>query len=172
METFPGAGGDAVFSMLSTEVDIFPAGGGEAVLESFWEGVGFLPENGAGAVLTEPGLEVVVVFLVSKIPVFAGGVGVEIFLACGVFGGGWGGSGFVLFGLGLEGELGFFAAPDTLMVAVVVAVVVMVAAMVGFAVGGVCAASSASGLTTTKEVTGVTKLYLRDRLVALSVSNL
>ncbi len=79
-----------------------------------------------------------------------------------------------MLGLGLEGELGFFAAPagDTLVVAVVVAVVVIVAVTVGFAVVGVGAASSASGLTTTKEVTGVTKLYLRDRLVALSASNL
>lgn len=75
VETFPGAGGDAVFRALSREVGIFPAGGGEAVLESFWEGEGFLPENGAGAVLT--GLEVVVVFFIG-----------EIFLVCGVFGGG------------------------------------------------------------------------------------
>lgn len=46
----------------------------------------------------------------------------------------------------------------------------MVAALLGFAVVG--AVSSASGLTTTKEVTGVTKLYFRERLVALSVSSL
>lgn len=55
-----------------------------------------------------------------------------------------------------------------MLVAVVVPVVVTVAAVAGFAVVGV----SASGLTTTKDVTGVTKLYLRDRLVALSASNL
>lgn len=79
-----------------------------------------------------------------------------------------------MFGLGLEGELDFFLAPaaDILVVAVVVAVVVIVAATVGFAVVGVGAASSASGVTTTKEVTGVTKLYLRDRLVALSARSL
>lgn len=36
METFPGAGGDAVFRALIREVGILPpAGGGEAVLESF-----------------------------------------------------------------------------------------------------------------------------------------
>lgn len=37
---------------------------------------------------------------------------------------------------------------------------------------GVGPVSSKSGLTTTKEVTGVTKLYLRERLVALSVRSL
>lgn len=44
-----------------------------------------------------------------------------------------------MLGLGLDGELGFFAAPaaDVLVVAVVVAVVVIVAAVVGFAVVGV-----------------------------------
>lgn len=79
-----------------------------------------------------------------------------------------------MLGLGLDGELGFFAAPatDTLVVAVVVVVVVIVVAVVGLAMVGVGAASSASGLTTTKEVTGVTKLYLRERLVALSASSL
>lgn len=71
----------------------------------------------------------------------------------------------------LDGELGFLAA-DALAVEVVVAVVVIVAAVVGFAVVGVCADSSSSGFTTTKDVTGVTKLYLRERLVALSASNL
>ena len=55
-----------------------------------------------------------------------------------------------------------------LVVGVVVAVVVIVAAVVV----GVSAASSASGLTTTKEVNGVTKLYLSDRLVAFSASSL
>lgn len=88
METFPGAGGAAVFRALSREVGILPAGGGEAVLDSFWEGVGFLPENGAGAVLTELGLEVVVVFLDGETTVFAVEVGNEIFLVCVVFGGG------------------------------------------------------------------------------------
>lgn len=48
----------------------------------------------------------------------------------------------------------------------------MVVALIGCAVVGVEAGSSASGLTTTKEVTGVTKLYLRERLVALSVRSL
>lgn len=44
-----------------------------------------------------------------------------------------------MLGLGLDGELGFFAAPaaDVLVVAVVVAVVVIVAAVVGLAVVGV-----------------------------------
>lgn len=55
---------------------------------------------------------------------------------------------------------------------VVAVVVVVVAALFGCAVVGVGAVSSASGLTTTKEVTGVTKLYLRERLVALSVRSL
>lgn len=59
-----------------------------------------------------------------------------------------------------------------MVVEVVVAVVVVVAALFGCAVVGVGAVSSASGLTTTKEVTGVTKLYLRERLVALSVRSL
>lgn len=59
-----------------------------------------------------------------------------------------------------------------MVVEVVVAVVVVVAALFGYAVLGVGAVSSASGLTTTKEVTGVTKLYLRERLVALSVRSL
>lgn len=59
-----------------------------------------------------------------------------------------------------------------MVVEVVVAVVVVVAALFGCAVLGVGAVSSASGLTTTKEVTGVTKLYLRERLVALSVRSL
>lgn len=79
-----------------------------------------------------------------------------------------------MFGLGLEGELSFFAAPaaDILAVVVAVTVVVIVAAVVGFGVVGEGDVSSASGLTTTKEVTGVTKLYLRERLVALSASNL
>lgn len=54
----------------------------------------------------------------------------------------------------------------------VAAVVVVVAALFGCAVVGDGAVSSASGLTTTKEVTGVTKLYLRERLVALSVRSL
>lgn len=174
VDTFPGAGGGAVFRALRRDMAIFPAGGGEAVLESFWEGVGFLPERGAGAVLMELGLEVVVVFFDGETPVFAVEVGDECFLVCGIFGGGCGGLGFVLLGLGLEGVLGFFAAPaaDILLVAVVVAVVVVVAAVVGFAVVGLGAASSASGLTTTKEVTGVTKLYLRERFVALSANNL
>lgn len=44
-----------------------------------------------------------------------------------------------------------------------VVVVVVVETVVGFG-------SSMSGLTTTKEVTGVTKLYFRERLVAFSVS--
>lgn len=48
---------------------------------------------------------------------------------------------------------------------------VVVAALLGCAVG-VGAVSSKSGLTTTKEVTGVTKLNLRERLVALSVRSL
>lgn len=43
--------------------------------------------------------------------------------------------------------------------------------VVGFVIGGVVVGSSASGLTTTREVNGVTKLYLRERLVAFSVSN-
>lgn len=86
VETFPGAGGDAVFRALSTEVEIFPAGGGEAVLDSFCEGVGFLPESRAGAVLTELGLKVVVVLLDGETTVFT--VEVETFLVCGVFGGG------------------------------------------------------------------------------------
>lgn len=59
-----------------------------------------------------------------------------------------------------------------MVVEVVVAVVVVVAALLGCAVAGVGAASSASGLTTTKEVTGVTKLNFRERLVALSVKSL
>lgn len=44
-----------------------------------------------------------------------------------------------MFSLGLEGELGFFAAPaaNVLVVAVVVAVVVIVAAVLGFTVVGV-----------------------------------
>lgn len=44
-----------------------------------------------------------------------------------------------MFGLVLEGEFGFFAAPaaDILDIAVVVAVVVIVAAVVGFTVVGV-----------------------------------
>lgn len=84
VETFPGAGGDAVFRALRREVGILPAGGGEAALESFWEGEGFLPENDAGAVLT--GLDVVVVFLDGDGTVFT--VVGEIFLVCGVFGGG------------------------------------------------------------------------------------
>lgn len=63
-------------------------------------------------------------------------------------------------------------AADALVAEVVVAVVLVVAALFGRAVMGVGAASSASGLTTTKEVTGVTKLYLRERLVALSVRSL
>lgn len=58
------------------------------------------------------------------------------------------------------------------MVVEVVAVVVVVTALLGCAVVGVEAVSSTSGLTTTKEVTGVTKLYLRERLVALSVRSL
>lgn len=80
----------------------------------------------------------------------------------------------VLFGLGLEDALSFFAAlaADILAVVVVVTVVVIAAAVVGFGVVGDGDASSSSGLTTTKEVTGVTKLYLRERLVALSASNL
>lgn len=88
VETFPGAGGDAVLSALSTEVGILPAGGGDAGLDSVWEGVSFLPESGAGAVLAELGLEVVVVFLDGETTVLAVEVGGEIFLVCGVFGGG------------------------------------------------------------------------------------
>lgn len=45
-------------------------------------------------------------------------------------------------------------------------------ALLGCAVVGVGAASLTSGLTTTKEVTGVTKLNFRERLVALSVRSL
>lgn len=88
VEIFPGAGGGAVFRALSRVVVILPTGGGEAFLDSFWEGVGFLPDKGAGAVLTELGLAVVVVFLDGETTVFAVEVGDEIFLVCGVFGGG------------------------------------------------------------------------------------
>lgn len=133
VETLLGAGGDAVFKALIGEVDILPpagggGGGGEAVLDSFWEGLGFLPDNGAGAVFTELGLEVVVVFFDGEVAVFDA----DVFLV----GSSRGGSGFPLFGLGLEGELDFFLAPaaDILVVAGVVGVV---AVMVGFAVVGV-----------------------------------
>lgn len=187
VESFPGAGGAAVLRELSRDVEILPAGGTEAVLESFWEGVGFLPMNGAGAALMVLGLEVIVVFLVNgETMVFAVEGGDGFFLGLGVFvewpGGGWGvaglgdpGSGFVLSGLGLDGNLGFFA--DDILAAVigvvgVVAVVVCFAVVVVGVVVAVGAASSASGFTTTKEVTGVTKLYFRERLVAFSASNL
>lgn len=53
-------------------------------------------------------------------------------------------------------------------VVVVVAVVVVGRTVVVDAEVGI---SSASGLTTTREVTGVTKLYLRERLVAFSPSS-
>jgi len=136
VDTFPGAGGGAVFKAFSREVGIFPTGGGvEAVLDSLWKGVGFLPENGAGAVLTELGLVVVEVFLDSA--VFAVEVGDDTFLVC--FGGGWGGSGLFFSDLGIEVELAFFAGPaaDVLAAAVVIAVVAIVAAMVGFTVVGI-----------------------------------
>lgn len=131
-----------------------------AVLDPFWFGaVGFLPRIPAGVVFVKPGLAVVVVFLETL------AVGGVVFLSA--VEGGLGGSGFVLFGLmGLEG-FGVFV------VAVAVAVVVTLAAAVAVVVVGLCVVvSSASGLTTTKEVTGVTKLYLSERLVALSASNL
>lgn len=64
------------------------------------------------------------------------------------------------------------AEADILLTAALAAVVVVVGAVVGLAVVAVGAVSSASGLTTTREVTGVTKLYLREMLVAFSASNL
>lgn len=153
VETFPGAG--AVFRALSTEVDIFPGGEGETVLDRFWEGVGFLPEIGAGAVLVKLGLVVVVILLET--------LAVEGIIFLGCTKGGLGGPGCILLTLL---ALKVF---DIFVVVEVVAVVVIVAAVVGLAV---VVASSASGLTTTKEVTGVTKLYFRERLVALSANNL
>lgn len=82
METFPGAGGAAVFKASSREVCVLPAGRGEAVLDSFWEGVGFFPEIGAGAVFTEVGLDVVVAFFEGETPTFAVEVGRRTFLVC------------------------------------------------------------------------------------------
>lgn len=155
VETFPGAGAAAVFRELIREVGILPPAGGGAVSEC-WVVPGFLPLNGAGGLLTELGLEVVVL-LDGETAVF----GTDAF---GLVGGACG-SGFPF-----DGELGLLptAAADALRVAVLVAVVVMVAAAA--VVGGWT--SSTSGLTTTREVTGVTKLYLRERLVALSTSSL
>lgn len=129
VETFPGAGGGAVFRILSREVGIFPAGGGGGdVFRSLGEGVSFLAENGAGAVFI--GLEVVAAFLDDVTTDVLGGFG--------VFGGGLGRPGFNFLCLGLGGELAFFATPaaDILVVAVVVAVVVIVAAVVGSGVVG------------------------------------
>lgn len=131
VETFPGAGGGAVFRILSREVGIFPAGGeGGDVFRSLWEGVSFLAENGAGAVFIELGLEVVAAFLDDVTTDVLGGFR--------VFGGDLGRPGFNFLCLGLGGEPAFFAtpAPDVLVVAVVVAVVVIVAAVVGSGVVG------------------------------------
>lgn len=155
VETFAGAGAAAVFRALIREVGLLPPAGGGAVLEC-WVVPGFLTLSGAGGLLTELGLEVVVL-LKGETAVF----GVEAF---GLVGGALG-SGFPL-------ELGLLptaaAAAGPLLVAVLVAVVVIVAVAVVVGEG----TSSSSGLTTTKEVTGVTKLYLRERLVALSTSSL
>lgn len=115
---------------------------------------GFLPLNGAGELLTEPGLEVVVL-LESETAVF----GNDTFS----FNGSALGSRFPFLGL-----FPAAAAANALLVTVLVAVVVILAAAV---VVGEWTLST-SGLTTTKEVTGVTKLYLRERLVALSTSSL
>lgn len=154
VETFAGAGAAAVFRALIREVGLLPLAGGGAVLEC-WVVPGFLPLSGAGGLLTELGLEVVVLLEGE-----AAGFGVDAF---GLVGGALG-SGFPL-------ELGLLptaAAAGSLLVAVLVAVVVIVAVAAVVGEG----TSSSSGLTTTKEVTGVTKLYLRERLVALSTSSL
>lgn len=153
VETFPGAGAAAVFRGLIREVGILPLAGGSAVLEC-WVVPGFLPLKGAGGLSTELGLEVVVL-LEGETAIFGAN-------AFGLVGGALG------LGFPFDGELGLFPAAAALLVAVLVAVVVTVAAAV--VVGEW--ASSTSGLTTTKEVTGVTKLYLRERLVALSTSSL
>lgn len=129
VETFPGAGGGAVFKIFSREVGIFPAGGGD-VFRPLWEGVSFLAENGAGAVFIELGLEVVAAFLDDVTTDVLGGFR--------VFGGDLGRPGFNFLCLRLGGEPDFFATPaaDILVVAVVVAVVVIVAAVVGSGVVG------------------------------------
>lgn len=153
VEAFPGAGGAAVFIR---EVGILPPAGGGAVLEC-WVAPGFLPLNGAGGLLPELGLGVVVV-LEGETAVF----GADAF----GLGGGGGGLGRAF---PLDAELGLRpAAADALLVAVLVAVVVIVAVAV---VAGE-RTSSTSGLTTTSDVTGVTKLYLRERLEALSSRSL
>lgn len=130
VETFPGAGGGAVFKIFSREVGIFPAGGGGDVFRPLWEGVSFLAENGAGAVFIELGLEVVAAFLDDVTTDVLGGFR--------VFGGDLGRPGFNFLCLRLGGEPDFFATPaaDILVVAVVVAVVVIVAAVVGSGVVG------------------------------------
>lgn len=131
VETFPGAGGGAVFKIFSREVGILPAGGGGGdVFRPLWEGVSFLAENGAGAVFIELGLEVVAAFLDDVTTDVLGGFR--------VFGGDLDRPGFNFLCLGLGGEPDFFATPaaDILVVAVVVAVVVIVAAVVGSGVVG------------------------------------
>lgn len=159
LEAFPdagGLGGAAVFNELIRVVEIFPAGGEEeSVLGGLEEGVGVSPESGVGFVLTELGLGVVVVFLMDGgATVFPDVGGTEVFLGCGVFGGrpgggrgggglADGGDGFILVGLGLEGDLGFFALMGAAVflvvvmatvVVVVVVVVVVLAEVVGLAV--------------------------------------
>lgn len=159
VETFPGAGAAAVFRGLIREVGILPPAGGGAVLEC-WVVLGCLPLNGAVGLLPELGLEVV--FLLDGERAVCG---VDAF---GLVGGGLG------WGFPFDGGLGLFptaaaaAAADAGLVAVLVAVVVIVPAAV--VVGEWT--SSTSGLTTTKDVTGVTKLYVRERFVALSTSSL
>lgn len=87
--------------------------------------------------------------------------------------------GLALFALVLEEELDFLAAVleggaravgGVVVVVVGPATVVVAVVVVEGTVVGV--GSSVSGFTTTKEVTGVTKLYFKERLVAFSVSSL
>lgn len=156
VETFPGAGAGAVFRALTREGGVLPPAGGGAGLER-WAVPDFLPLNGAGGLLGALGAVVVVVLLEAE-AVF----GDDAFV---LVGGARGASGFAF-----RGELGLFPTPTAaaLLVAVGVAVVVIVA--VAAAVGG--GASSTSGLTTTRDVTGVTKWYRSERLVALSTRSL
>jgi len=170
-------------------LETFPEEGIVGVLTESGADVGILPESGAGLVLTEAGLKVAVCFFLEGGTAVLADVGSEVdFLGCRLFGlegGGAGGGGltpeslgFHLLVRGLEGGFGFLALTlalaTTLLarVVVVVVVVVVVAVMVVVVAASRWAASSASGFTTTSDVTGVTKLYSRERLVALSVSSL
>lgn len=139
VETLAGAGAAAVFIGLIREVGPFPPPGGGAALE-FWVVPGFLPLNGAGGLWTELGLEVVVLL--------EGGSAVFGVEALGLVGGA------LASGFPLDREPGLLPAAAALLVAVLFAVVVPVAAAVVLGAG----TSSSSGLTTTKDVTGVTKL--------------